>query len=242
MTGYIDLHCHVVPGVDDGVRTSEEGFALCGALAGMGYSRLVATPHIRTAMFENRRSSLVAPFGAFRRDFYAQDAMPTLGLAAEHYFDDQFWTLFEAEETILYPGGRAILLELNPNVAPMGFEARCFELLVRGIRPVMAHPERYQFLFDDDTWVREVQARGVLLQLDLMSLAGTYGKRPKHLAERWLGADLYSIACTDCHRLEQIDDVAKGIKELFRRLGAAKAAQLLKDGPQKVLDGTIMPV
>src|SRR5688500_16067980 len=114
MRGYIDLHCHYIPAVDDGVKTTEESVRLCRALAQIGYDLVVATPHIRTAMFENRKPGLSVAFETLRGQVADVPDMPQLGLAAEHWCDDVFWGLFRGGESMPYPGGKAALVELPP--------------------------------------------------------------------------------------------------------------------------------
>ena len=241
MTGYIDLHCHYLPNVDDGVRTTAAGIELCQGLASLGYSTLVATPHIRPFMYDNRRAGLQPVYDAFQQALGERTSSLSLGLAAEHYFDEQFSRLVDTDQAMPYPGGKAMLVELNANVMPLGVEERFFSLNVRGIRPVLAHPERYSFFFRDSAWLYRLRELGTLLQLDLMSLAGVYGRMPQRLAERWLAEGIYSLACSDCHRPEQVSEVANGIERLVKRCSSSQADGLLREGPQKVLDGTATP-
>ena len=100
MTGFVDLHSHYIPGIDDGVNTFEEGVRLAQGLSSLGYDTVVATPHIRTAMFENRKPGLERAFAEFAAAANDIDGMPTLGLGAEHHFDDVIWDLFMKGEAV----------------------------------------------------------------------------------------------------------------------------------------------
>jgi protein-tyrosine phosphatase len=91
---YVDLHCHYIAAVDDGVRTEEEGARLCQALAKIGYERVVATPHMRSDMFDNDKAALLAGFESFAAKHGSAPGMPELGIGAEHYCDDQFFERF----------------------------------------------------------------------------------------------------------------------------------------------------
>lgn len=237
MSGFVDLHCHYIPGVDDGVRTPEDGIALCRGLAALGYSRVVATPHIRTAMFENRKAGLETSYTRFREAMAGDDAAPQLGLAAEHYFDDVFWELFMAGEALPYPGGRAALVEFPSDSFPIRVADRMFQMNVKGVRPVLAHPERYPSLFRTSDPLDPLLDVGVIPQLDLMSLVGRYGRRPKNAAERMLEEGLYGLACSDSHRPGDLDDVARALDRLRSLLGEEEARELLSDGPGDLLEG-----
>ena len=234
---FVDLHCHYLPGIDDGVRTFEEGVALCRALRSIGFERVVATPHIRSAMFENRRSNIETEFAHFVDATKNENEFPTLLLGAEHFFDDVFWELFLQNDAVVYSGGRAILVEFPRERIPLGIEQRFFEMQVKGIRPILAHPERYRPFFRKSDGLRDLVRLGALPLLDVMSLTGKYGRRPKKAAQRMLDEALYGAACSDCHRPKDVELVAKGIELLRRHVGDTSAEKLLSIHPRKILDG-----
>ncbi len=239
--GFVDLHCHYVPAVDDGVRTTEEGLELCGNLHAAGFSCLVATPHIRTAMFENRPPGLRAAHAQFSKECHQHppqgESPPSLGLAAEHYFDDVFWGLFESGDALPYPGGHAMLVEFNPQMLPMGIGDKLFEMNVRGVRPVIAHPERYSPMWKSSQPLEEMIDAGALPMLDLMSLVGKYGRRSKRTAERFLDKGLYFAACSDTHRPGDVPLVVQAIDRIRNRSGEGEVARLLQHNTRRILGG-----
>lgn len=236
--GYIDLHCHYIPAIDDGVRTVEEGVRLCVGLARIGYERVVATPHIRTAMFDNRKPGLTAAFNTLVATITGTPQLPELGLACEHFCDDVFFGLFDAGEALPYPGGHAALIELPPDHFPLHVEKRLFTMNVRGVRPVLAHPERYTPLFGSTAPLERMLEMGVLPQLDVMALVGKYGRAPKKAAERMLKEDVYFLAATDCHRPDDVELAQDAIKQLKKLVGAERAEELLAEHPRAILDGS----
>ncbi|MFW6066750.1 MAG: tyrosine-protein phosphatase [Myxococcota bacterium] len=238
MSGYIDLHCHYLPAIDDGVRTLEDGMVLCRGLKAIGFDTVVATPHIRTAMFENRRPGLERAFEGFRDAAAAADGMPALGLGAEHFFDDVVWDLFMRGEAVPYPGGRAALVEFPSESIPARVADRFFELQIREIRPVLAHPERYPALFRSTDPLDRLLDVGALPLLDVMALVGRYGRRPRRAAERMLDEGVYYAACSDSHRPGDVDVVAEAIQRLHRLVGEEEARELLAVHPRAILDGT----
>lgn len=236
---YVDLHSHYLPGIDDGVSSLEDGVALCRGLAELGYGRVIATPHIRTAMFENRKPGLLEAMASFSRATEGLAGMPELGLGAEHYFDDVFWQLFEGGEAVPYPGGHALLVEFPERQVPIHVERLLFLMCVRGQRPVLAHPERYQPFFDSSAPLLPLKRAGALPMLDLMSLTGEYGRSPQRAAERLLEEDAYYAACSDCHRPRQLPAVEKAIERLKRLVGSERADALLREHPRRILDGRL---
>jgi len=125
MTGFVDLHCHYLPGVDDGVRSFEEGVALCRALKQIGYASVTATPHIRSAMFANEKHDLERRFAEFSAACRSEPDLPELLLGAEHFCDDVFWSLFERDAILPYSGGKAALIELPQNRSRSGSIRAC---------------------------------------------------------------------------------------------------------------------
>ncbi len=241
MKGYVDLHCHYLPAIDDGVRTAADGLALLAGLRRIGYDLVVATPHIRTAMFENRPAGLRAAYdGLLASPEFAAAAgqLPQTGLAAEHWCDDVFWELFTAGESMRYPGGFAALIEFPPELIPR-VEERFFAMQRKGVTPVLAHPERYSPLYQKSDGIERMLDMGVLPLLDLMSLTGKYGSAPKRAAERMLDEGVYFAACSDAHKPQDVDVVADAIARLERLVGKEEAQELLAEGPRSILEGTI---
>lgn len=236
-TGYVDLHCHYIAAVDDGVRTEEEGARLCQALAKIGYARVVATPHMRSDMFDNDKAALLAGFSSFSAKHAALPGMPELGIAAEHFCDDSFFERFERGEHIAYPGGHAALVELPSEHVPVRIEQRLYRMFLKGVRPVLAHPERNAGLFKSTAPIERLLDMGTLPLLDVMSLIGKYGKTPRKTAERMLEEDIYFAACSDSHKPEDVDSVADGIERLHKLVGREHAQALLGDNPRRILEG-----
>lgn len=237
--GYVDLHCHYLPGIDDGVRTMDEGLALLTGLAKLGYETVVATPHIRTAMFDNRKAGLQHAFSELIDIAQDVPGMPGLGLAAEHYCDDVFWELFTSGQAVPYPGEKAALIEFHYEMWPKRIEDKLFEMQVRGVRPVLAHPERYSALFPRTDPLDPLLDLGCLGLLDLMSLVGRYGRRSQRAAERMLEEGVYYAACTDCHRPNDVERVADAIERLRELVGKGEAEELLAENPRRILSGDV---
>jgi len=238
--GYVDLHSHYIPAIDDGVKTFDEGVELARGLRALGYETVVATPHIRTAMFDNHKAGLEEAFSEFAAAASDLEEMPTLGLGAEHHFDDVVWGLFVAGNAVPYPGGHGALIEFPERAFPMGVEKRFFELMVKGIRPVIAHPERYLPLFKKTDPIDPLLAVGALPLLDLMSLTGKYGRRPRKAAERMVDEGVYYAACSDAHRPGDLDMVEEAIERLHKLVGEDEARALLADNPRSILEGTAL--
>ncbi|HVZ32054.1 MAG TPA: CpsB/CapC family capsule biosynthesis tyrosine phosphatase [Polyangiaceae bacterium] len=238
MNGFIDLHLHYLPSVDDGVKTLEEALTVCRGLKTLGYAQLVTTPHIRSGMFENRRPDLEHAFAALREQIGAEEeTLPELALSAEHHCDSLFLELFEANQLLPFPGSHALLLEFPNEALPVAFDRLAFRLAHKGLRAIIAHPERYVPLFKNTDPVEHLLDQEVGLQLDLMSLVGKYGRSARKAAERMLEEGAYTIAATDTHGPEDLKRVAQALELLHKLVGSEEAHVLLAENPRRLLCG-----
>lgn len=239
MGGYIDLHCHWVAGVDDGVKTPAESAALLAGLRSIGFSTVVATPHMRPGMFDNTSEVIRRAFAATQAALRGAVGLPDLLLASEHFFDDIVFQRLMNGEALPYPGGHAALVEFPNARFPAMIASRFFDLRRRRIRPVLAHPERYEPVWKDPAVLDPLLDGGTVLLLDVAALAGKYGRTPRRSAEKLLELGYYYAACSDAHAPRDIEAVAEGI-DLLRRLAGDEEAQfLLEEGPRAILEGRV---
>ncbi len=235
--GYVDLHCHWVPGVDDGVKTPADGVALLRALRDAGFTTAVATPHMRPGMFDNTAAGLRAAFDAFVATLPAD--VPEVHLGSEHWLDDVVFRRLVEGEGLPYPGGRAVLVEFNPQAFPLRLPDRIYDLRRRKLVPVIAHPERYRPVWDDADVLEPLLDAGACLLLDVCSLVGKYGRAPQRAAEKLLEEDAYEAACTDAHRPEDVVEVTQSIARLAKLVGPEERDRLLDAGPRGILRGEV---
>src|SRR5580693_1074469 len=233
MRGFIDLHSHWVAGIDDGARDVEGSLALLRGLAEVGFDTVVATPHMRPGMFDNTAVDLRRAYDRTVAALASARGLPERHLSSEHFFDDVVFARFLSGEALPYPGGHAALVEF-PNAAfPAKVGHRFFDLRRRGIRPVIAHPERYDPVWADIAVLDPLLDGGAVLLLDVASLAGKYGRAPRKAAEQLVEAGYYQAACSDAHSAKDVKDVKDGIARLFDQAGAEEATFLLTEGPRE---------
>jgi len=239
MSGFIDLHCHYVPNIDDGARSAVEGVDMLRGLSALGFSRVVATPHTRPGMFDNTATMLSAAFAAFQGALPADVTLPALSLSSEHYFDDIVFQRLLAGEGLPYPGGKAVLLEFYQINFPPMVQHRLFDLRTRGLLPVIAHPERYQCLWRSPDILETLVDSGSAALLDVASLIGKYGQKTQACAEELLERGLYHAACSDAHRPSDIAEVARGIERLRELYGPEEVTFMFQEGPAQLLAGVL---
>ncbi len=235
MRGYVDLHCHWVAGIDDGARNGDESLAMLRGLHQAGFDTVVATPHMRPGMFDNDRPALQRAFDAMKPTLSAAGRLPVVHLSSEHFFDDVVFGRLLKGQAVPYPGGRAVLVELGRGALPVRLAERFFDVTRAGLVPVLAHPERYEPVWKDDSCLDPLLDAGAHLLLDVCALVGKYGRSAQRAAEKLLESEAYEAACSDAHRPSDVDVVVRAIEQLERGVGAAECKRLLSAGPLGIL-------
>jgi protein-tyrosine phosphatase len=235
--GFVDLHCHWVAGIDDGARTPEEGIEMLEALHRAGFDTVVATPHMRPGLFDNAREDLERAYQSMAPHLAAAGQLPHVELSSEHYFDDIVFGRLLSGHGLPYPGGKAVLVEFYGVEFPRAAEERLFDLKCRGILPVIAHPERYRYVWNSSGVLERLIASGAATLLDVASFVGKYGRETQRAAEALLERGLYHAACTDSHRTEDVADAVRGMERVAELYGSEELDALFRDGPREILAG-----
>ena len=207
-------------------------------LRSLGFTQVVATPHMRPGMFDNERQALETAFAGFLPHVVGR-AVPELSLSSEHYFDELVYERLLKGDALPYPGGRAVLLEFYEIDFPPYIEQRLVDLRRRRLLPVIAHPERYRKFWDAPEALERLVDQGVGALLDCMALVGKYGRRPQRAAEELLERELYQAACTDLHRPADLATVEKSLRLIEKRYGKDEIQFLFDEGPRALLAGSL---
>lgn len=239
MSGFIDLHCHYVPGIDDGASSARDGVEMLRGLHGLGFARVLATPHTRPGMFDNTAATISAAFEQFKISLPSSVPLPELSLSSEHYFDEVVFQRLLNGQGLPYPGGKSVLLEFYQIDFPPMIQHRLFDLRARGLLPVIAHPERYQCLWRSPEILEQLVDSGSAALLDVASLIGKYGRKTQECAEELLERGLYHAACSDAHRPSDIAEVGRGIERLRALYGPEEVTFMFHEGPQQLLAGNL---
>ncbi len=234
--GYVDLHSHVLYGVDDGAPDIGVSLALLDGLAALGITEQCATPHQKAAQF-------MPAWDLVERTFEALDGLrkphhPTLRLAAENMWDDVFYKRVAEDTVPAYSGTVAFLVEIPPPLMPPGMIDLLFKFRMAGKLPVLAHPERYHPLWDNDDLAGEVR-KHCAFQVDLGAVGGFHGKREMKQARHLLETGLATAVATDAHQLGDLQHSAEGLKWIEKKLGHAAVVRLFDHAPRAILRGEL---
>ena len=221
-----DMHSHLLPGLDDGAETLAHSLDLLRELRTLGFGKLVMTPHIMGDFYKNTPEGIRAALAQLRAAAAeAGLADVQLECAAEYYLDEWLGRkLADGTELLTFGGERRFLLiETSYLNEPLNLNGTLFDLQAAGYRPVLAHPERYVYFYNRFAEIEKLrQENGILLQLNLNSLAGYYSPAARHVAEKLIDGGLVDFVGTDTHHLRHTAALAtKTVKSAyFRKLMA----------------------
>jgi len=235
MSDLVDLHLHLLPGLDDGPATVEESVALARGLQELGYATVCATPHRREGWWDP------APALIAERAQQAAAAFEEAGLSlqlcwgGENHLQDSLLARLDRQELVPLGAGRGLLLELPETGLPQGLPNLLFELRLRGLTPVIAHPERYDGL--SLTELAAWRERGALAQVSLTSLGGKFGgsvaKRAVKIIERGQG----DLVASDAHGVRDLERAREALVRLERLVGKEETVRLAATAPARLLRG-----
>ncbi|QRO01437.1 protein tyrosine phosphatase [Archangium violaceum] len=237
MSGLCDLHCHLVPGVDDGARTLEDALEMARALVDLGFTAVAPSPHARPEYPSYSRETVEARLAELREALGREGVKLTLGTNAENFLDDAFLRGLGTPEARLLGAGKYVLVEL-PYTSPVpALTDILFRIRLKGVTPLLAHPERC-LEFERPGRAAEAVRAGALLQLDVGALTGRYGGTAKKLARAFLEDGLYAVGATDLHGpVGAREWVGKALAELRSRVGERAFTRLMATSPARLLMG-----
>jgi tyrosine-protein phosphatase YwqE len=195
---HIDIHSHLLPGIDDGARTFEDTLRLTRALQGHGVTQFITTPHIIQHVWDNTHEEIQSNAATTVADLKKQAITVPFKAAAEYLMDDQFVRLFQSHD-LLTLKDNYVLVEMSYINAPIQLYSILFDLQVAGYIPVLAHPERYLFYHNNFNEYVKLKRAGCLFQLNLLSVVGYYGAEITKIAEQLLQKGMYNYVGSDVH-------------------------------------------
>jgi len=204
-----DIHSHLVPGVDDGVTTTEEAIDVIRQMESLGYQRIITTPHVSENYPQNTSHRLRENFIPLVEAVKKAGLAVELVLGAEYLVDARLLKILEQEEEILSWNG-FVLIETPFHNWPMFFDQVIFQIQARGLVPVLAHPERYGYLHLDQ--LHEIVNKGVNLQVTVGSLGGKYGSAVKIKAIKILKSGMVHFMGSDVHNQQYLGYLRKGLQ------------------------------
>lgn len=217
---HADMHSHLIPGIDDGSKTLEESIDMVRRLAGYGLKKIITTPHIMSEYYRNTPEIILMGLEDLRKAVKKEGIDIELEAAAEYYIDEIFLEKVKEGEQMLTFGDRYILVETGFINKPQMLLDIFFHLEMAGYKPILAHPERYQYLITDKKLQEELIERNLLFQINLLSLVGFYSKEVKDFGESLIERGAVASLGTDCHNVRYLDmlETLPKFNKIFKKI------------------------
>lgn len=209
-----DMHSHFIPGIDDGSKSIEESVQLIREMHELGFKKIITTPHIMSDYFKNTPEIILGGLEEVRRAVKQAGISIELHAAAEYYIDDGFVRKLESEKLLTF-GDNNLLFEVSYINCPDNINDIIFRMQVAGYKPIMAHPERYPFWYNDFDQYRLFRDNGVLLQINANSIGGYYGYDAKKIAEKLIDNNMVDLIGSDCHAMKHIEGLKRTQHEKY---------------------------
>ena len=240
----IDLHMHLLPGLDDGPPGMAESLEMCRLAVARGTKTVVTTPHMFNGVFDVSREDILEGVSRLRRRLEAEQLdLDVLPGADVHIHIDLCRFIEEGKVMTIGDGGRYLLLELPSGVIPRGLDRYLFTIRLAGITPIITHPERNFEIQSDPGRLAEPVSSGVLLQVTADSLIGTFGSGPHRCAMKLLGAGMAHLVASDAHSpAYRSPGLEKAYQVVKRTLGEAEANEVFIRRPARILAGETVEV
>jgi protein-tyrosine phosphatase len=238
----IDIHSHILPGLDDGAKNIEETLEMVSQLQAAGFHTLIATPHVMEGRdFLSPREIIEATEQVQQQVAEAGIVVRILPGAENYIFPNMAKWACEGKLLTFGNSGKYLLLELPMMEIPRYTEQVFFDLQVKGFTPVLAHPERNRAVSDEPERLVDWARKGILFQLNIRSISGKYGSQTQHLAELMLHSDLIHFLGSDVHSVSRNESTYQEAHEKVRGIvGENKFQELTAGNARDVLEGRFL--
>jgi protein-tyrosine phosphatase len=194
-----DVHSHLLYGLDDGVKSLEEGVAIVRSFAEAGYQKLITTPHVMSDYYRNSPETILPRLEELRQAVQLAGLEVELEAAAEYYLDEGLIENLAKNAHLLTFGNKCLLFELSFMNEPIQLNEVIFTMRTLGYQPILAHPERYSYFQKNLQRMEELIDRGVWFQVNISSFSGYYSKEVQRAAEKLVQQQWVHLLGSDCH-------------------------------------------
>lgn len=207
--GFVDIHSHLLPGIDDGAKDLETSIALIQKMASYGIKNFITTPHILGDVYPNTPEVIKRKLKEVTDELKRRNLLDiSISAAAEYMMDEKFTDLIEKEQ-LLTLKDNLVLVEMSYFSPPINLYEILFQLQLKGYKPILAHPERYNTYHNNFKEYYKLKRAGCLFQLNLLSLTEHYGKHIQKTTEKLLKENMYDFVGTDAHHHQHLETLQK---------------------------------
>jgi protein-tyrosine phosphatase len=235
----IDLHSHILPGLDDGAGELSVSLDMARSYVKQGVECVACTPHILQGLHNNSGAQIRAGVEALQRELDTAGIALRLVPGADNHISPNFVDGLNTGHLLTLGDTRYVLVEPPHHVAPVQLEALFFDIQLAEYMPVLTHPERLTWIEGKYGTIQRLAKQGVWMQITSGSLLGKFGRRARYWAERMLSEGLVQILATDAHdNVRRRPDLLKGRLAAEKLVGAEEAERLVERRPRDVLRNT----
>lgn len=214
----VDIHSHLLPGIDDGAPSMDHTIGMLRKFDELGYQKLIFTPHVMSGVYDNTTEIILRKLEEVREVSSELGLKLQLEASAEYYFDETFFERIRTKDLLPFHGNH-ILFEFSFRNQPSRVEEVVFQLKSAGYQPVLAHFERYLYYHPSVEVAQQLRERGCMIQVNLNAFTGHYGPDVKNQAMRLLKAGLIDLLGSDCHRIQHLELLENALQEpVFHQL------------------------
>ena len=218
LAGFIDIHNHILPGIDDGAKNVEESIELIKGFREFGVNKFICTPHIMHNYYDNTPKSIKKSFKKLKKELNKRNMDDVrIAHAAEHMIDENFEHLLD-NNGVLPLNSNHILVEMSYLQPSINFDISIKKITKNQFFPVFAHPERYMYLHDNLSTYHKFKEQGILFQLNMLSLSGYYGGDIQKVALKLLDNSMYDFIGSDVHNLKHLNFLKNSVQLDKKRL------------------------
>ena len=208
--GFIDIHSHLLPAIDDGAKDLNDSIALIQKMSSYGIKNFITTPHILGDIHPNTPEIIQSKLKLVKNELINRNITDiSIEAAAEYMMDEEFSTLLEENKEILTLKDNLVLVEMSYFSPPNNLFDILFQLGLKGYKPILAHPERYNTYHKNFRTYQKLKNAGCLFQLNLLSLTDNYGKEVQRTTEKLLKENMYDFVGTDTHNFNHLNLLKK---------------------------------
>ncbi len=205
--GYIDIHSHLLPGIDDGTKTMKETENILNCLMNLGFSGCISTPHINPGVWNNNHNIIKEKYQQTLKSINIAEQI-LLHPASEYMLNDSFTKILDCD-SLMTIMDNYVLIELSYVNPPLALNEIIFEIQQKGYQPILAHPERYTYYHHHPSKYYQLKSAGVLFQLNLLSTTGYYGKEVAKMANLLLKNEKIDFVGSDIHHQGHLEAFQK---------------------------------
>lgn len=235
---FVDIHCHLLPGIDDGAQDMSMALQMTCKAVKNGIGRIVVTPHIQPGIYDNNISLIQSVFDQYQAAVTEEQLKVELAFAAEYHLTPELLAAVEAQQVPFLgeaDGEKILLLELPHTSVPATAVQLVRWLRTNHIRPLIAHPERNQGIIRHPEKMRPLASLGALFQLTAGSITGVFGSKSQHAAEQILKSGLGHVIASDAHNLSRRSpELAGAMQAAAEIVGESKASDMVDATPRKL--------